>query len=97
MLLKLGVSVTDLKREIRRALPVIDLCFIKTLGGEAVITSTNEGSHSPGSLHYANLAVDVRLTGGYGRVLPVLRERLGPGFDVVEEKDHLHIEYDPKP
>ncbi|MCP4651070.1 MAG: hypothetical protein GY853_13465 [PVC group bacterium] len=60
MLIKTGVDISRLQRTIRRALNTVNSTFNK-YNQEAVITSTYEGSHSAGSLHYANLAFDVRL------------------------------------
>lgn len=98
MLVKLGVSLVDLKRPIRRALNIIGDVYDSFLE-EAVITSTNEGNHSPSSLHYADLAVDVRLPKQMekiDRVVAKLKVRLGPDYDIVLEKDHLHAEWDLK-
>jgi hypothetical protein len=63
MLWKQGVYYDErLKRPMRRALPIIDKTFIKITNMEAVCTSTYEGTHSPGSLHYAGLACDFRIS-----------------------------------
>lgn len=96
MLLKMGVSVGDLKMQMRRRLTTIDQAFIRSCGHEAVLTSTNEGDHKPSSLHYSNLAVDIRRPAEPARVLKELQTDLGPDFDIVFESDHIHIEYDPK-
>jgi len=96
MLLKLGVSIEKLSRKARRGLEVVAAVFAE-FGHEAIVTSTYEGNHSPRSLHYANDAFDVRLPpDGVLRIAAGVRERLGGDFDVVLEKDHIHIEYDPK-
>lgn len=80
----------------RRALPVIESVY-REFGYEAVLTSTDEGDHSPGSLHYAGLAVDVRLPpDNEMAVVAKLKVKLGHDFDIVHEYDHVHIEYDPK-
>ena len=93
MLLKPGVDISRLNREIRRALGKI-----KRACGEFVITSTYEGSHSPWSLHYANDAIDIRMTSWNGTPISteILRAELGKDYDVVQESTHIHIEYDPK-
>lgn len=96
MLIKAGVDISRLNREIRRALRVVSDLF-DYHGQEAVVTSTYEGNHGAGSLHYANDAFDVRypepeIVGIVGR----LRVALGKNFDIVKEPDHIHIEYDPK-
>jgi len=96
MLIKPGVDISRLTRPTRRALGPCD-AFYFTRDFELVITSTYEGTHSPGSLHYANQAFDTRLPDPYpADFIPKLADRLGPNFDVVEEGNHIHIEYDPK-
>ena len=96
MLLKAGVDISRLRPEIRKKLTV--LCYVLKKYGdmELVITSTYEGNHSPGSLHYANLAIDIRRPKGYALIRDQIKEHLGDDYDVVAEKDHIHIEYDPK-
>lgn len=97
MLLKLGVDITRLKRQIRRALPVIERIYQEIAGEEAVITSTYEGTHGPGSLHYANLALDTRKAKKDNKkVIEKLKLDLGPDYDIVVEKTHNHVEHDPK-
>ena len=94
MLLKLGVDISRLERDMRRALNIIDAINKESEGGEAVITSTYEGDHSSSSLHYANLAIDIRLGMNKIQTVKMLRRGLGRKFDVVLEKDHIHIEYE---
>jgi len=96
MLLKLGVSIARLIRQCRRALSLIDALYA-VFAEEAVVTSTYEGSHAPGSLHYSNAAFDVRLSKTPPSVvLDRIKKALGKDFDVVLHGDHFHIEYDPK-
>ena len=94
MLVKLGVDISRLQRPIRRALNIIDAVHKEFEGEEAVITSTYEGDHSASSLHYANLALDIRRGMNAEQTVKALRRALGKNFDVVLEKDHIHIEYD---
>lgn len=67
---------------------------------DCVITSRFDGLHSENSLHYKGLALDFRtrdLTFGQQHIWVALcEEALGPHWDVVLEKDHLHVEFDPK-
>lgn len=56
-------------------------------------TSIQEGNHSPGSLHPDGNAEDFHQQ---GVPLNELKAVAGPGFDVVVESDHVHVEYDPK-
>jgi len=97
MLLKTGVDITRLKRQIRRALNTIDRVFREEADEELIITSTYEGNHSPSSLHYANLAIDARLPAKNPQALVRrLRVELGDNYDVVLEHTHIHVEHDPK-
>jgi len=96
MLIKAGVDISRLNRQIRRALHVIDNAFLDN-GEETVVTSTYEGNHSAASLHYANDAVDIRIPKKRVKeILSRIKNRLGDNFDIVDEQDHIHIEYDPK-
>ena len=98
MLLKLGVDISRLKSPIRKKLNIIDSICILLGGSEAILTSTYEGSHSPSSLHHADLAIDVRRYSEKisERIIEKLKTDLGPNYDAVFESDHIHIEYDPK-
>jgi hypothetical protein len=66
---------------------------------ELTITSGTDGKHMPGSKHYTGEALDIRTSNltrtNRERVLVALKGRLGPQYDVVLEKDHIHVEYDP--
>jgi hypothetical protein len=95
MLLKLGVDISRLSDPMRRVLNRIDEVCISS-GGEAVVTSTYEGTHSPGSLHYVNRAIDLRLMPNSALVCDKIRKALGTAYDVVLEKDHIHVEFDPR-
>ena len=100
MLIKLGVDISRLDHSIRSKLGVIEKILDPLpYGDEAVITSTYEGTHSSGSLHYQNKAVDFRrsssATLSQGAVI-MLKTALGPDYDVVLEDTHIHVEYDPK-
>jgi len=77
---------------------------------EMVITSVCDGTHGVGSLHASGNAFDVRIKNLDGddtnitdndqhlaaQIVEDLRHELGAQFDVVLEKDHIHVEYDPK-
>jgi hypothetical protein len=96
MLIKAGVDIQRLNREIRRALPKIQ-GVLNYYNEELVITSTFEGTHGEGSLHYCNDAIDIRAPDGHGVTANRrLKEALGKDYDVVLERDHIHVEYDPK-
>lgn len=60
------------------------------------ITSLNDGKHMKDSHHYKNLAMDLRTWDlpqeRLQEFLKDLKEALGPSYDVVLEKDHIHVE-----
>lgn len=96
MLIKAGVDISRLRPEIRRKLSEIARRVWSIEEKELIVTSTYEGSHSEGSLHYANLAVDIRRENLGDLVRMELVDKLGMDYGVVLESDHIHIEYDPK-
>ena len=67
---------------------------------ECVVTSLNDSYHSKTSLHYAGCAVDLRIrnvpTEHRDTITHMLRQRLGSEYDVLNEGDHYHIEWQPK-
>ena len=82
-----------LKREARRALGTI-ATYLSNLGHDTFITSIREGNHMPGSLHYDGQAFDFK----HHSIATVesFKTILGPNYDIVDEKSHIHVEYDPK-
>lgn len=96
MLIKAGVDISRLKPPIRKKLWVIKTIAEETGSLELIITSTYEGTHAANSLHYANLAMDIRRGPQPAKTTKRLRFILGDDYDIVAEKDHIHIEYDPK-
>lgn len=96
MLIKAGVDISRLRPEIRKKLNGIER-LLDGQGEKLIITSTYEGNHSASSLHYANLAIDLRRPDARGDFFPVtLKTYLGPDYDIVFYEKHIHIEYDPK-
>jgi len=70
---------------------------VESYGEEFVVTSTYEGNHGAGSLHYDNNAYDVRNPRKNKPVIVLeIKEKLGKDYDVINELSHIHIEYDPK-
>lgn len=76
---------------------MMDMC--DDLGVPCVVTSLTDGKHSDNSLHYSGEAVDFRTWYFTEQVLEdlawELQRDLGSDYDVVVEKTHLHVEYDP--
>jgi len=96
MLIKAGVDISRLRQEIRKKMNEIARRVWAIENEELVVTSTYEGSHSEGSLHYADLAGDIRQHKNGHVLRQELRDKLGMDYDVVLAGDHIHIEYDPK-
>jgi len=96
MLIKAGVDISRLKPEIRKKLSGIETIILSRDSEEMVITSTYEGDHGAGSLHYANMAVDIRKLKKVVYAAADIKQWLGKDYDVVVEGNHYHIEYDPK-
>lgn len=107
MRLKEGASIENVSWRMWYAALVAEPIW-KKRGAELVITSGRDGRHGPGTLHYC---VEGKYTDGIGRALDLrtfnlmgaeaeaakeLKAALGPDYDVVLEKDHIHVEYDPK-
>jgi uncharacterized protein RhaS with RHS repeats len=77
----------------------VDRVFQNIATHDAVVTYTTNGTHSPNSLHYGGNAVDLRtrdLTSQQRQqATDQLRGALGRDYDVINEGNHIHIEYDP--
>ena len=99
-LLKFGVN-PFLGDIILRALPKIDAVHRRVIGREAIITSANDGQHMKGSLHYQDRAIDLRTYDikpmtKVNELVSELKKALGQDWDIIDEKTHIHAEYDPK-
>jgi len=68
----------------------------------AVITSAIDSKHGRGSLHYVGHALDFRTKAAgvkplkADRIVANMKAMLGPDFDVLNEGDHIHVEWQPK-
>lgn len=74
--------------------------IFESYGENLTITSALDGTHLNDSLHYEGLAIDIRtrdLTKKFRTsIVSILSATLDEGVDIVDEGDHIHIEYDPK-
>lgn len=68
--------------------------FYAEHGEDFYVTSIMEGTHGAGSLHYASMAFDFRR--GKCFSIQAIRLVLGTDWDVIDEGNHIHAEYDPK-
>lgn len=98
--LKSSARITGVRPETLFAMRVAEGVFEDRKLGLMTVTSCNDGKHSPGSKHYTGGAFDIRTRDipqdQWQIVAGDIRERLGSEYDVVVEKDHFHIELDPK-
>lgn len=94
---KKGVGLAGLKQEMLSALDTIADVFLHE-GHNCVVTSGRDGIHGRHSHHYKGLAVDLRVWDIEDIDLTVdhLRLELGPDYQVYNEVDHIHVEYDPE-
>lgn len=98
MNIKHGVSVRGLRPEILLGLLIAADTYAEH--GELnrfYITSGTEPAtgRKLGSRHNVGLAVDLRRPYKATEIVHELRGRLGDEYDVVLEKDHIHLEYEP--
>jgi hypothetical protein len=99
MTLKPGVRITGIKPETLVALMVCNDVY-KSLGYEMVVTAVCDGVHSRGSIHYVGMAFDLRTSNLRAESIPLIvkaiKDQIGMDFDVLDEKDHVHVEFQPK-
>ena len=94
------VKVENLANEIKcKLINLANIC--KSIEGEhymMTITSAKDGIHMKGSKHYTGEAIDIRKLDmkNVKIVVEEIKEYLGKDYDVIEEKTHIHIEYDRK-
>lgn len=70
-------------------------------GYSLVVTSTDDGHHKVGSLHYHGLAADIRSRelsdADRDSIVHAISTRLtdlDPNYQVIVESTHIHVEYD---
>lgn len=99
MKIRAGANIQGIDFKLRPVLIYADEIW-KRHGQELVVTAGMDGEHSASSLHYYGLAVDLRTSYFLPEIAKVVCDdlafKLGRNFDVVLEKTHIHVEYDPK-
>jgi len=97
---KKGVEVSRVKLQVFFIISLVAEAYFKYGRKSLTVTSISDGKHKEGSKHYVGQAVDFRIWGIGPIVLRALvkylQELLGEDYDVVLEKTHIHIEYDPE-
>jgi len=98
-MLKAGVDLRGIKPQMAVAYTIASHIY-RARGYWCTITSASDGKHGPNSLHYSGNALDLRTRDckpdDLQMIYVSLRQALGAQFDVVLEKDHIHVEFDPK-
>lgn len=99
MQLKPSVQLTGITSELLLGLVICNDIY-KKYNVEMVITSLLDSKHSPKSLHYSGNAADLRTSNipdllTRKKILEEIKTSLGVHYDVVDEKTHFHIEYQP--
>jgi hypothetical protein len=100
--IKEGVDLNGLTKEAVTIMKVVTDVY-DSFGFDVTITSGLDGKHSKNSKHYTGEALDFRTrdlpSGNQGQearfITKLLAELLGDDYDVVLEKTHIHVEYDP--
>ena len=94
--------VRGIQPETVLAMQIVGSIFTKlTQGRDMVVTSACElgDFRKKGSRHLSGYAFDLRTRGLSDELIAVIareaREALGPDYDVVDEGNHIHIEFDP--
>ena len=100
MKIKQGVNLLGIRNETTVGMMVAE-SVLAEYGQELVITSGVDGRHKRASAHASGRAFDVRIwtlraENTVTAATKSLKAALGSEFDVVEESDHIHIEWDPK-
>ena len=100
MKIKQGVNLLGIRNETNVGMMVAE-AVLAEYGQELVITSAVDGRHKRASAHASGRAFDVRIwtlqaDNTETEATQSLQVALGSEFDVVEESDHIHIEWDPK-
>jgi len=96
-----GVRINDVQPETIFGMMIASSVF-QMHNQDFTITSVTDGAEDrlPGSLHSAGLAFDIRTWSLSGfqleKIVYDLQQALGEEWDVVNEEDHIHVEYDPK-
>ena len=94
-----GVKVDGVKKETIELMLLLNGYFVAQVGKPFVVTSCTDGKHMKGSKHYSGYAIDIRTRHlsvcEINNLLAWFKTHHDKEFDMVVEKDHIHVEYDP--
>jgi len=93
------ISLIGIRTELMFAMIVTEQVY-QSHGRELVVTSVNDSRHSGTSLHYSGCAFDARtnyfIEGEADKVVTEIKEKLNIDYDVINEVDHIHVEWQPR-
>lgn len=94
-----GVPVSTLKSVMRMYMYILGYIHFTSFNKYMVVTSTTDGKHGRNSLHYKGLAIDIRTKDKsavqVNQFVNFVKFHFDRTLDIVLEKDHIHVEYDP--
>jgi hypothetical protein len=91
--IKPGVNLLGLSPQMEIAVQVVNGVFAEA-NLDCVITSACDSVHGKHSHHYKGHAVDFRMP-IVPSIVEKIAEALGPQFQVINETNHIHVEFDP--
>ena len=91
---KEGVPIDVPHDKIIRARKIAENVYRRYFCQDLTVTSTKDGKHMKGSKHYKvpREGEDWRFPDQFRNFMWVLQKELGKEFDLMIEKDHLHVE-----
>lgn len=97
MRIKPGVKMQGVSPELVLGLTVAESIY-RERSYDLTVTSLLDGEHSKNSLHYSGNAADLRIwqVSNPAALAQELQDALGDDWDVVAERTHIHVEYQPK-
>lgn len=97
MMIKQGVNLLGLRPEALLGM-MVAASVLPKYGQELIVTSVVDGIHKRSSAHASGRAFDCRIwsLANPERAVRELKIALGDEFDVILERTHIHIEWDPK-
>lgn len=94
-----GVKVDGVKIETIELMLFLNTFFVRVLSKDFIVTSCTDGKHMKNSKHYIGYAIDIRTRHLTPRDIITLvswfKMYHDDEYDMVVEKDHIHVEYDP--
>lgn len=96
MKIKDGVEIALMSKGNLIAIAKVN-AMLEMMGKSLTITSLTDGKHRKNSKHYSGDAFDVRIWSfdNAKEIATKMQNLLGEDYDVVLEKTHIHVEYDP--